>query len=327
MTHSPDQLLVSIIIPVYNSEKYLADTLNSAINQSWPNKEIIVVDDGSTDRSLLIAMEYEKYGIQIVRRQNGGASAARNTGLNKSKGDFIQFLDADDLLSNDKIEMQVLALKENMDKIAVCNTIHFPEKDNHLQFFPPTGEDDYIYNTGNPVDFLIKLWGGENFSGWMIQPNAWLTPAHLIEKAGRWDESLSLDDDGEFFTRILLQSSGVVKTEGKNYYRKFQRSKLSLSGRSDVKAYESALRSLMLKKEHLLRKTTSDGAKRALYNLFTDLAMKTYPKYPAVYNAIFANLEQLPRYNYLPPLGGKLINTISRIFGFKFALRLQNLYR
>src|SRR5271165_3187575 len=103
--------LVSVIIPVYNSEKYLAESIESAIGQTWSSKEIIVVDDGSTDNSFEIARKFAgRPEVKVVTQENRGAAAARNAGLKEAKGEFIQFLDADDLLSADKIESQMKLL-------------------------------------------------------------------------------------------------------------------------------------------------------------------------------------------------------------------------
>src|SRR5580698_4662849 len=95
--------LVSIIIPSYNSENHLAETIKSALSQTWVNKEIIIIDDGSTDSSVQIAKGFES-NVKVLVQKNKGASAARNAGLKEAKGDYIQFLDSDDLLSPDKIE-------------------------------------------------------------------------------------------------------------------------------------------------------------------------------------------------------------------------------
>src|ERR1700722_18018315 len=95
--------LVSILIPAYNSEKWISDTLRSAIAQTWTHKEIIVVDDGSKDQTAAIARQFEADGVRVVTQKNQGAAAARNTAFGLSRGDYIQWLDADDLLSPDKI--------------------------------------------------------------------------------------------------------------------------------------------------------------------------------------------------------------------------------
>ena len=102
--------LVSILIPAYNAQAWISDTLRSALAQTWEPKEIIVVDDGSTDRTLAIARRFESSQLRVVSQKNQGAAAARNTAYSLSKGDFIQYLDADDLMAPDKIARQMEAL-------------------------------------------------------------------------------------------------------------------------------------------------------------------------------------------------------------------------
>ena len=103
--------LVSILIPAYNSQRWIADTLNSALEQTWPKKEIIVVDDGSTDRTLHIAKQFASKNVQVVCQPNQGASVARNTAFSLCQGDYIQWLDADDLLDPHKVEKQLRMLE------------------------------------------------------------------------------------------------------------------------------------------------------------------------------------------------------------------------
>src|SRR5437867_11129353 len=98
--------LVSILIPVYNAESFVAEAIQSALDQTWPAKEVIAVDDGSTERSAKIL---ESFGsrIRIIGQENRGASAARNRALAEARGAFIQYLDADDLLPPAKIEIEL----------------------------------------------------------------------------------------------------------------------------------------------------------------------------------------------------------------------------
>ena len=112
---------VSIIIPCYNSAAWLAETLASALAQTWTDREIIVIDDGSTDNSAAVARSFTARGVQLVTQANAGAAAARNAGLRLARGDYIQFLDADDLLAPDKLARQVRLLEESgNDCIATC---------------------------------------------------------------------------------------------------------------------------------------------------------------------------------------------------------------
>ena len=99
--------LVSILVPAYNAAPYIAETLDSALAQTWQNIEIVVVDDGSRDDTLAIAKTYESKRVKVISQENKGASTARNRALKAAQGDFIQYLDADDLLAPDKIERQL----------------------------------------------------------------------------------------------------------------------------------------------------------------------------------------------------------------------------
>src|SRR6266481_1373366 len=108
--------LVSILIPAYNAGPWIGDTIKSALNQTWPRKEIIVVDDGSRDETVAIARQFTSNDVTVISQENQGASAARNKALQLCQGDYIQWLDADDLLAPDKIQRQLAVLGEVEDK-------------------------------------------------------------------------------------------------------------------------------------------------------------------------------------------------------------------
>ncbi len=94
---------VSVIIPIYNSEQFLEETIKTVLHQDYKNIELILVDDGSTDGSLQIAKKYESDKVTVLHQLNQGACVARNLGLEHATGIYIQFMDADDLLSSSKI--------------------------------------------------------------------------------------------------------------------------------------------------------------------------------------------------------------------------------
>src|SRR6202041_4176023 len=103
--------LVSILIPAYNSEEWIATTIRSALAQTWPRKEIIVVDDGSRDLTAATARRFASKEVKVVSTENQGSAAARNHALQLSQGDYIQWLDGDHLLSPVKIRGQLEALR------------------------------------------------------------------------------------------------------------------------------------------------------------------------------------------------------------------------
>jgi len=128
------QPLVSVIVPIYNVEKYLANCLDSLINQTLKDIEIICVDDGSTDDSSVIIAEYLKKDkrIIVVHRQNGGRSVARNEGLKIARGQYIMFCDADDLYKIDMCEVLYNTIKNNKTDIACCEISINYESDSDL---------------------------------------------------------------------------------------------------------------------------------------------------------------------------------------------------
>ena len=130
--------LVSILIPAYNAEKWIGYTLQSAVNQTWPVKEIIVVDDGSRDRTAEVARGFASKNVKIVSTENRGLSGAVNNAYKLCQGEYIQELDADDLLSPDKIERQLLALQEirNRRILASSPWAPFYFRANRARFIP-----------------------------------------------------------------------------------------------------------------------------------------------------------------------------------------------
>src|SRR5215510_9432067 len=101
---------VSSLIPAYTAREWIGDTIASALAQTWPNKEIIIVDDGSKDETRAIAERFASKDVRVISQPNQGAAAARNTAFANCQGDYVQWLDADDLLSPDKIAKQVAIL-------------------------------------------------------------------------------------------------------------------------------------------------------------------------------------------------------------------------
>ena len=122
--------LISVIVPCYNQAHFLDETLNSILNQSYTNWECIIVNDGSPDNTENIAKKWMKKDqrFKYISKENGGLSSARNHGLKVAKGDFIQFLDSDDLLSFDKFKKSINAFKNQDAAIVITNFIRFKKK-------------------------------------------------------------------------------------------------------------------------------------------------------------------------------------------------------
>ncbi len=145
--------LVSILIPAYNAQPWLADTIRSALAQTWPRKEIIVVDDGSRDQTLSIARQFSLKNVYVSTQENRGPSAARNRALALSQGDYIQWLDADDLLAPDKISKQMEAANECQSKRVLFSSAWgaFVHRVSKAQFSPTSLWCDLL-----PVEWLFR---------------------------------------------------------------------------------------------------------------------------------------------------------------------------
>ena len=115
--------LVSIIMPVYNVEKYVAESIDSVLFQTYKNIELIIINDGSKDNSLNICEAYAKQynNIRLFTKENGGLSSARNFGIEKAKGDYLLFLDSDDLISSEMVGVLVDSIERSNSDIAVCD--------------------------------------------------------------------------------------------------------------------------------------------------------------------------------------------------------------
>ena len=127
--------LISIIVPVYNKEKYIKKCVDSLIKQSYSDIEIILVDDGSTDKSPEICDEYAERDsrIRVIHRENGGLSVARNTGIENANGKYLMFVDADDWVAVDFCEAALKSISENDADIAVFGICYVEEKEQNIQ--------------------------------------------------------------------------------------------------------------------------------------------------------------------------------------------------
>lgn len=261
--------LVSILIPCFNAGPLLAQAIESSVRQTWPAKETIVVNDGSDDDSLEIARRYQCHGVKVIDQANLGASAARNTALRVARGEFVQFLDADDLLAPDKIERQMRRIAGFGGRVLASGAwARFVRSPEDGVFTPFANWRDL---TG--LEFLQLHYE----QGCMMHPAAWLAPRSLLDSAGAWNESLSLNDDGEYFARVMLLADYIsFCPEARSYYRSGQVG--TLSGRNDGKAMGSLYRSVELTLAGLL---ASDRSPRTLAAAAYAWKWTAYELYPA----------------------------------------------
>jgi glycosyltransferase involved in cell wall biosynthesis len=201
--------LVTIIIPTYNRANLIAETLDSVLAQTYTNWECIIVDDRSTDGTNIILKEYSILDSRFVfvskpLALKQGASVSKNLGLQMANGEYIQFLDSDDILAENKLEKQITCLKnENKKAISVCKTCCFKEISD-VVIFDIDRKDYRDFNYPEDYFDLIGEIGG------YYAPESFLISRDLVNFSGHWNENLTVNDDGEFFFRIICNSNKII---------------------------------------------------------------------------------------------------------------------
>jgi glycosyltransferase involved in cell wall biosynthesis len=303
--------LVSILIPAYNAEEWIAETVQSAVGQTWPRKEIIVVDDGSTDRTAEVARRFASKEVAVVSTENQGLCATVNGALRLSQGDYIQELDADDLLAPDKIERQLAALREGDSRRILLSSPWAP-------FFYRTRHARFVRNSLwqdlSPVEWLVRKMG-ENLH---MQNATWLVSRELAEAAGPWDTRLHYDQDGEYFARVLLASEGTrFVPETGIFYRVTTTNRMSYIGNSDNKK-DSLLRSLKLHIQYLRSLEDSERVQKACLVYMQNWYSNFYPERSDSVAELQTLAAQLQGHLEEPRLRGKYA-WMTPVFGWKAA--------
>ena len=307
--------IVSILIPAYNSEEWIADTIQSALAQTWQRKEIIVVDDGSKDRTAEIAREFASNQLQVVSVKNSGAAAARNLALRLCQGDYIQWLDADDLLAPDKIERQLAALREADNRRILLSSpwAYFNYRAHRARFVPNS-----LWQDLSPVEWLLRKMG-ENLH---MQTATWLTSRELAEAAGPWDTRQISDDDGEYYCRVLLASEGTrFVPEARVFYRNTSWNRVSYIGTSDKKK-SAMICSMKIHIQSLRSLEDSERVRKACLTYMENWLGHFYPERPDIVAELQSVAAQLHGHLEMPRLRWKYA-WMKPIFGWKAAKSAQ----
>lgn len=270
-----DEKLVSVIIPAYNIEDYIGRCLDSIISQTYKNLEIIVVDDGSRDHTGEILDNYAKKDrrIKVIHKENGGVSSARNKGIEAAEGDYIGFIDGDDLIESEMYKTLVDLLEEENADIAHCGyQMVFPDR------------IDYYHNTGKKKIQTTEEGLKDLLSGEMIEPGLVnkLYKKELIKNC-RLDETVKINED-------LLMNYQLFKLSQKSVYYDITpysymiRSSSATGANSLIKKREDALRVLnQIKDDCINNNLLSIIYKRYIYLLMAicrdDLKDRSYIEY------------------------------------------------
>lgn len=308
--------LVSVCIPAYNSAKYILETLKSLEDQTYQNIEVIIVDDGSVDNTSEI-LKNSKYNFSYHKQLNNGAGSARNRAFCLSKGKYIKFMDADDLLGKESIEAQVNLILKHKKSIISGKWGRFYNDD--LTTFKLSEEK--VWKSMPSVDWIQESWSeGAN----MTQPGIFLISRELINETGLWDESLSKGpmDDMEYYTRLILAAKNVeFSPESVLMYRSGMKGSLSKKVSKD--AMTIALKTIGLSASHLMKLNSDLKSKHACSVQYQLFIYKVYPYFMPLYEKAQVLQKQFGPNHHEFAAGGytKLLNDL---FGWKVAKRIKS---
>lgn len=217
--------MISLIIPVYNTEKLLGKCLESVINQTYSDMEIICIDDGSTDKSGQIIDEYAKKDdrIIVIHKENGGESSARNAGLLRSTGDYIGFMDCDDWIEKDMYETLVKTMEENdADMVAASWFKSYDDEEKEAVNLKQV--EDGVFNRDKLLRYLYER---DTYQGFAYMWDKLYKRKVLTEKNGNmllFDENIQLGGDVIYLAKAALNCKKAVYVP-KGMYHYYQRNK------------------------------------------------------------------------------------------------------
>ncbi len=239
---------ISVVIPAYNAERTILETITSVQHQSFSDFELIVINDGSTDRTLELLQGIKDERLKIFCYENGGISTARNRGILQATGEFIAFLDADDLWAPDKLELQLAALQQHPEAgVAYSWTYFMDEKEGDRSFYP----FDQVLFEGNVYAILLVY----NFitSGSNI-----LVRRQAVESVGGFDPKCAGAADWDYWIRLAAKWSFVIVPKFQVFYRRSSGSmstKVENMKKAALVVFEKAFQTAPQSLQHLKKKS------------------------------------------------------------------------
>ncbi|AYL97257.1 glycosyltransferase family 2 protein [Mucilaginibacter celer] len=299
--------LVSVCIPAYNCEKYVGQAIKSVLAQTYADIEVIVVDDGSADGTLNVIEQIDDKRLKAISTPNHGASAARNLAYQNATGQYIIFFDADDLLPPDFIDRQLNRINGRDDVIVLSGWGRFYNDD------PGTFKAEQIpYQEMQLAGWINTYWRA---GAPMTAPGRSLIPRRLIEKAGLWNEELSLNDDMEFYTRMFIKAQSILFCHDAVLY--YRSGIGGLSSRKGPKAYNSLLQSISLSINYALQVVdNSDEIRLSSANMLQGVIYELYPHHRELIGKAQKQINQLGRPD-LKFMAGGITSYMVAVLGWK----------
>ncbi len=299
--------LVSVVIPCRNAARFLGETLESVERQTWPNLEIVLVDDGSSDDTVSVARRHRERGripIRILRQPARGACAARNRGLAESRGEFVQWLDADDLLEASKIADQVGATTAR-EGIVYGPWFHLYEEDGIWKRGPMRRKQ--------AVDDPLR----EQIRGLLCPVHSYLARRDVYEEVGGWDETLTADQDGDLFMRLAVAGIPFHHVRSGAAVWRQRTAGDRVSRRRSRDAWESRMRVCDRVRQALTDRGDLDSYREVLAQRYDGIARGTAGSYPDLARECIRRARSV-RPGYRIP-GGPSYRVLRRLLGLSGA--------
>lgn len=311
--------LVSVLIPAFNAASWIGECIRSALQQTWHRIEVIVVDDGSTDRTAAVAENFARNGVRVIRQKNGGASSARNTALSEARGDYIQWLDADDILFPDKIERQ-LRVAQSLSELSPeslllmsCGWGRFYQCSRLARYTP-----DALWTSLQPTEWLYRK---VNENLW-LPPECWLVSRRLSELAGPWDEQLFRDNDGDYFNRVVVRAKGIQFVPDASVLHRFGVPGISSNFTLDRRKLESLATSLLRHVDLLLSLENSTRTRSACLRLLDRWMVYFYPEERELVSRLAAKEQELGG-QFVEPMLERKYAWLRHALGWRLTKRLR----
>lgn len=310
----------SILIPAYNAAKFIGETLASCVQQGRDYiEEIIVINDHSEDDTRGVVerfqAEHSHYRVILEDNPTKGACAARNHALSLAKGDAIQWLDADDLLGEGKLEAALELLYQNPQHLIASKWRRFAGGLTHL-WPEEQGAWSHVPDQSSPKEWLL--------AERMMIPAGWLGSRQLFESIQPWDTSLLINQDGEYFTRAIVASAGVIlEPESRVYYRSEMQGSVSQFKPHKAPSLFASIESF---EQTVLQLGNDSDIKTLISNHYMGFIYRVYPLVPELRKKARAKIKQYGKPTRQNDVAESyLAQTISAIFGWKLLVQLRRI--
>lgn len=263
--------VISVIVPVYNGEKTIKETVTSVLNQTFSDLELIIINDGSTDSTLDIVKPINDPRLKVFSYPKTNQSASRNRGISHARGEYIAFIDADDLWTPDKIEAQYQALQDNPESAVAYSWTDCIDESS--QFLRP---GSHVTINGNVYPYLLVVNFLENGSNPLIRRQA-------LEAVGQFDSSLLSGEDWDTWLRLAKHYQFITVPKSQILYRQS-----SQSASTNVLKLEAGSKKVIEQAFSQVPDSLKPLKKRSLANIYKNLTFKALEVQPSPKQGLLA---------------------------------------